>query len=91
MLPRVLLHVIAPPITVNQPLNPASLLQRRGSVEEMQDGSIVSLSNFSYTDLACITVVSRADPTCIENLATACRIKGSAIKDEGWTRIRHDV
>jgi hypothetical protein len=86
MLARMLLHVMAATVNVNQTVNAASLLNRSCIFENVEDLSVVSFDDFGYAQS--VAFVRRKEPARVENLAAAGGIEGGAIQNDGKTRIR---
>ena len=81
MLPGMLLHVIAPPVNVDQSADARSLLDRRCRFQKVQNGSVVALFDFCNAKLL-IRVVRGQNPTGIKHLSAARGIESRAVKDQ---------
>ena len=85
MLTRVLLHVIAPTLSVNQSMNPAALLNRRGSLQKVQDLPVFLLRYFDDAQLGTFCLPGRNDPARVKHLPAAGGIKRRAIENDRRT------
>ena len=77
-----LLHVIAAAVDVNQSVNAAALLNRCLILENVEDLPILFFHHLGHAQsVAPVSRLSSKDPTRIKDLATACGIKRSPIKN----------
>src|SRR5579863_5205269 len=86
MLARMLLHVIAATVNINQTMNAASLVDRSCIVDNMEDQPIRSFRHIGHAQFA--ARLAGKNPACVENLSATGGIEGSAIENDGGARFR---
>jgi hypothetical protein len=79
-----LLHVIAPPLYIDQPANPAALPDLISTFNKMQHRPIFPVRHFSHAYLAAVRKQHR---TGVKDLAPAGRIKSRAIQHNRRPRV----
>src|SRR5581483_9083619 len=83
MLARVLLHVIAPPLGINDPVHFRTWFRRCVRIEKMENRSVVLLGDFN--NLVSLTTAAGFQPAGIENLSSTGGIKGGLVEDDDGT------
>src|SRR5437868_3104539 len=81
MLPRVLLHVIAPPLRINRSMHPASLLRRLLRFNVVHDAAIFRFSHFAHAQLPFFPATHWSHPTGVMYLSATRRIKSRLVKN----------
>ena len=86
MLAGVLLHVITAALGVNQAADAASFWNRSGVVQNVEDGSVISLRDFGYAQLRSSGSGWENRPG-IKNLAAAGGIESGAVENDCSSRV----